>query len=380
MSEKRIDESLWFEHQDGHRLYPWYRRSGHHGRLAFWVSDGSNHIEDAEPVESVEKLVDQVFRRNRSIWLRAKGGPALPGLYKLDGRVLKGWGAEPNVASLAIAAGGLTGATVVASAIRPTLPTLIEKAVHDAGFDLISPATDSGYLASVSGLTSRIWISSDGTGAWVALQLDAAEKIGLKNVGVHPLPEGMRSIGWASSARELHDALHDARILLANEPTRLSERVERRLAVIPATERTRGVRQRIGQDVFREALFELWDGRCAISGERLPRQLLRASHAKPWAVSDDEERLDPFNGLLLAVHYDALFDAGLISLASSGRVLISGELDGRTRQAMGLVGSLKVCNLRPGHLVYLAHHRKFVAPWADVQKVLDGEADLEFSK
>lgn len=364
MSEKRIDESLWFEHQGGHRLYPWYRRSGHHGRSAFWVSDGSNLIEDAEPVDSVEELVEHVFRRNRSIWLRAKGDPPLPGLYKLDGRVLKGWGAAPDVALLAESAGGRTGALIVAPTIRPSLPTLIEKAVRDAGFDLISPATDSGYFASISGSTSRVWLSSDGIGAWVALQLDAAEKIGLKNVGMHPLPDGMRSIGWASSARELHDALHDARVLLANEPARLSERVERRLAAIPATERTREVRQRIGQEVFREALFELWDGRCAISGERLPRKLLRASHAKPWAVSDDEERLDPFNGLLLAVHYDALFDAGYISIANSGKVMISPELDARTRQAMGLSGDLIVNGLRPGHMLYLTHHRTVVAAWA----------------
>lgn len=371
MSEKRIDESLWFEHQDGHRLYPWYRRSGHHGRSAFWVSDGSNHIEDAEPVESVEELVDHVFRRNRSIWLRAKDDPALPGLYKLDGRVLKGWGAEPSLASLAEAAAGRAEATVAVPATRPTLPTLTEKAVHDAGFDLISPGANSGYLASVSGSTNCVWFSPDGIGAWVALQLDAAEKIGLENVGTRPPPEGMQSIGWASSARELHDALHDARVLLANEPARLSDRVERRLAAIPATERTSEVRQRIGQEVFRDALFELWEGRCAISGQRLPRKLLRASHAKPWAVSNDEERLDPFNGLLLAVHYDALFDAGLISITDSGRVLISAELDGRTRQAMGLTGNLNVSQLRPGHRVYLAHHRRVVAPWAEAQKVLD---------
>lgn len=359
MSEKRVDESLWFEHQDGYRLYPWYRRSGHHGHSAFWVSDGSNLIEDAEPVESVEELIEHVFRRHRLIWLRAKGDPALPGLYKLDGRVLKGWGAEPRLVPLIEAVGA-------APVTRPGLPTLIEKAVHDAGFDLISPAVDSGYIASVSGSTSRVWLSPDGSGAWVALRLDA-EKIGLQNVGARPLPADMQSIGWAPSARELHEALHDARVLLANEPARLSERVERRLAAIPATERTREVRQRIGQEVFREALFELWEGRCAISGELLPRQLLRASHAKPWASSNDEERLDPFNGLLLAVHYDALFDAGLISLTDTGHVLISEELDGRTRQAMGLVGNLNVRQLRPGHLVYLAHHRKFVAPWAEVQ-------------
>jgi len=43
-------------------------------------------------------------------------------------------------------------------------------------------------------------------------------------------------------------------------------------------------------------------------------KLLRASHIKPWAAcAADAERLDVYNGLLLAPHLDALFDAGLIS-------------------------------------------------------------------
>lgn len=42
--------------------------------------------------------------------------------------------------------------------------------------------------------------------------------------------------------------------------------------------------------------------------------LLRASHAKPWKDSSDAEHLDVYNGLLLAVHLDALFDRGIAHL------------------------------------------------------------------
>ena len=45
-------------------------------------------------------------------------------------------------------------------------------------------------------------------------------------------------------------------------------------------------------------------------------ELLRASHIKPWAdCGTDAERLDVFNGLLLAPHLDAAFDAGFITIA-----------------------------------------------------------------
>ncbi|MGH8783212.1 HNH endonuclease [Paraburkholderia sp.] len=52
------------------------------------------------------------------------------------------------------------------------------------------------------------------------------------------------------------------------------------------------------------------------NGRREPltvRELLIASHIKPWRESDNEERLDGMNGLLLATHADRLFDRYLMS-------------------------------------------------------------------
>src|SRR5690606_34400174 len=125
---------------------------------------------------------------------------------------------------------------------------------------------------------------------------DVMERIGLPPA-THPLPTGMTSAGVAESPDRWYEALR----LLHSPPVHpartLSAEVEARLAAIPVTERTSEVRQRIGQDVFREALMDLWQGRCALSGVELPPVLLRASHAKPWAESNDTERLDPFNGL-----------------------------------------------------------------------------------
>src|SRR5262249_41256662 len=72
-----------------------------------------------------------------------------------------------------------------------------------------------------------------------------------------------------------------------------------------ATEAERLVVQRVGQDIFRGALVEYWQGRCAVTGLAVV-ELLRASHIKPWSdCATDAERLDIFNGLLLAPHLDA---------------------------------------------------------------------------
>ena len=66
------------------------------------------------------------------------------------------------------------------------------------------------------------------------------------------------------------------------------------------------------------ALMDFWGGRCPLTGITHPR-LLRASHMKPWsACTDAAERLNVHNGLLLAAHLDAAFDAGLITF---GRLL-----------------------------------------------------------
>lgn len=78
---------------------------------------------------------------------------------------------------------------------------------------------------------------------------------------------------------------------------------------------------RIGQERYREQLLE----QCrfcpftGISDERL----LIASHIKPWAVSNDEEKVDPYNGYILSPLYDKLFDAGFITFTEKKHVILS---------------------------------------------------------
>ncbi|WP_404369067.1 HNH endonuclease [Corallococcus coralloides] len=127
----------------------------------------------------------------------------------------------------------------------------------------------------------------------------------------------------------------------------------------PTTE-TRLLRKaRRGQGGFRADLLEYWTGTCPLTGVRIP-ELLRASHIKPWSRCTDRERLDPFNGLLLAAHFDALFDQGFISFTDEGVLLVAEALGAAEREVFRLAEKLPQLSVNPRHLPYLAHHREHV--------------------
>jgi putative restriction endonuclease len=127
--------------------------------------------------------------------------------------------------------------------------------------------------------------------------------------------------------------------------------------VDPRTETEAKRAVRLGQQNFRRDLLEFWDARCALTGLAIP-ELLRASHIKPWCEANSTERLDPNNGLLLAVHIDGLFDRGFISFDESGTILISNRLNDESLKCFGVMPELRVSNLNFKHHKYLAHHRQ----------------------
>lgn len=67
---------------------------------------------------------------------------------------------------------------------------------------------------------------------------------------------------------------------------------------LPKTYKDALVKSRIGQGKFREDLIDYWAGKCAVTGLKMV-QLLKASHIKPWRISNNYERLDKFNGSAL---------------------------------------------------------------------------------
>jgi predicted restriction endonuclease len=90
-------------------------------------------------------------------------------------------------------------------------------------------------------------------------------------------------------------------------------------------------------------------------------EILRASHAKPWAdCNNDAERLDVFNGFLLSANLDALFDRCLISFDDTGKIIISTRLSLDQCNTLSLNADLCLRWISREHLFYLHYHRSLL--------------------
>lgn len=240
------------------------------------------------------------------------------------------------------------------------LPSLIRKAAEDAGFDVTLGTDGEWTRIGVSGVRGHVWVVPVGPGALLALGPGvAASEFSWVTWTDLPLPPGAVRAARLRSPAELYDALRRVRVLMAQAPPAAERRLEERLRGIGATEAEAVVRQRVGQDVFREMLMDYWDGRCAVTGLRVP-ELLRASHAKPWKDATDAERLDIYNGFLLAVHLDALFDRGLMTFDDEGNALFSPVLPEDAKALLIGPGTVRLTRVADGHRKYLAYHRDHV--------------------
>lgn len=115
---------------------------------------------------------------------------------------------------------------------------------------------------------------------------------------------------------------------------------------------------RKGQGRFRQDVLA-WCPACPVSGVDNKR-LLIASHIKPWANSNNEERLDSYNGFMFAPHIDALFDIGYISFDDEGKILISPQLDNKHRQAFNIFPDIHIKGLPEKTREYLKYHRDHI--------------------
>lgn len=121
---------------------------------------------------------------------------------------------------------------------------------------------------------------------------------------------------------------------------------------LSATEKQSLILSRYGQGRYRSELITMW-GKCCISHFKDVR-LLTASHIKPWRISNNQERLDPYNGLLLLPNFDKLFDDGFISFNNQGKILISAEVTEREKLNLHNKITIKIFEK---HSFYLNYHR-----------------------
>lgn len=117
---------------------------------------------------------------------------------------------------------------------------------------------------------------------------------------------------------------------------------------------------REGQGKYREQLLE----QChfcpftMISDERL----LIASHIKPWAASEENEKIDPYNGYILTPMFDKLFDKGFITFTENRHVILSDFISPFTWKQIGIKNDtfIKALPMDDKRVKYLDFHHQSV--------------------
>ena len=117
------------------------------------------------------------------------------------------------------------------------------------------------------------------------------------------------------------------------------------------------IKARQGQGSFRQKLLKLYPI-CPLTDLDV-QSLLIASHIKPWSVCNNNERLDPFNGLMLAPNIDALFDKGLITFDTDGTIKIHPTIDPENQERLGISRDMKL-KIEPESEKYFEYHRNHV--------------------
>ncbi|SET24296.1 HNH endonuclease [Thorsellia anophelis] len=154
---------------------------------------------------------------------------------------------------------------------------------------------------------------------------------------------------------------NDRKFLVLNEADSLINDIEASKienSKLSITEKESLIKARIGQGSFRANLLKKWGGKCCLTGIAF-ETVLRASHIKPWRDSDNYEKLDVDNGLLLTANADSLFDTGYISFGTNGELLKSKLLT--NEQLFLLLGATNFhIDLNNKQKDYMNYHRTVI--------------------
>tara|TARA_B100001173_G_C16017597_1_gene560438 strand:- start:111 stop:998 length:888 start_codon:yes stop_codon:yes gene_type:complete len=123
------------------------------------------------------------------------------------------------------------------------------------------------------------------------------------------------------------------------------------------TERKGLVTTRIGQGAYRIAVLKKWNNKCGVTGSNI-KKILIASHIVPWSKSNDIEKKDVENGILLSPDIDALFDRHLISFNNTGEIIIPSKISKHEQDKLGINEKMKLSHVSNGMKSYLSRHRE----------------------
>lgn len=118
---------------------------------------------------------------------------------------------------------------------------------------------------------------------------------------------------------------------------------------------------RLGQGQFRKNCLSILN-HCPFTNVS-NTSVLKASHIIPWSrCSNNEDRVNGFNGLTLSPFYDTLFDKGLISFENNGKLLLSSQLTDDIVKALNLTEDIVIDlnNVNGERDRFLDYHRKHI--------------------
>lgn len=117
----------------------------------------------------------------------------------------------------------------------------------------------------------------------------------------------------------------------------------------------RNIKSRVGQAKLRKRVLANYQTKCALC-DIDTKELLVASHIKPWSKSSQQERVDPTNTILLCRLHDGLFENGHLSLDDTQTVIFR---DTNRLIGQGILTTLTFRNptREAPNIIYLKNHR-----------------------
>jgi len=188
--------------------------------------------------------------------------------------------------------------------------------------------------------------------------LDRVTGNGLQVVYLTEISQPLADLLILLSKRDIHELIRELEDPRDLEDDDLIELEIRSRQMEGELEKIQLVKARRGQGLFR-ANVRLYESECRVTHVRSIRHL-RASHIKPWSESNDVEKVDGANGLLLAPHVDHLFDRGFISFTGDGDLLASKKLNPNVLEKWSISLPQNVGDFKPAQQLFLEFHRDVI--------------------
>lgn len=157
-----------------------------------------------------------------------------------------------------------------------------------------------------------------------------------KQRGIGGLPGGAKQVQpiWDEFISNKNELIFESeRILAEKEEITLENKFRNVLNGIEHLKgeyKLREVKTRVNQNAFRQIVLANYDGKCAITGIDIS-DLLVASHIIPWSKNENE-RLNPENGICLSSLYDCAYDKGYIGINKKLEIVLSSELKSKSKK------------------------------------------------